>query len=61
MVLCARAHHGWATDVDILYGHIIGAVITGNGGGKGIKIHHDQINGGNVVGLHHVLVCTSPT
>ena len=45
MVLGGGANHGWAADVDVLQGQCIGGVRLGDGGGEGIQIDDDQIDG----------------
>ena len=51
MVLCCRAHHRGATDIDI-FDHFVAGRTARDGLGEGIKVHHDQIDGADPVRLH---------
>ena len=52
MVLGGAPQHGRSADVDVFNGIVEGHVGFGHGGLKGIKIHHHQVDGGNLVGGH---------
>ncbi|MNE63951.1 hypothetical protein D3C80_1593330 [compost metagenome] len=44
MVLGSRAHHGWATDIDILYGVFQRAIWASDGLREGIQVYHNHID-----------------
>ncbi len=59
MVLGSGAHHGRATDIDILYGVFQRASFTGNGRGKGIKVHYHHIDRIDAMLSHDPIILTA--
>ena len=56
MILGRGAHHRRAADVDVLDGIRVGAVGFGDGLREGIEIHHQQVDGRDVVLRHDGVV-----
>jgi hypothetical protein len=60
VILCGGTNHGRSADINILHRVFQRAVGTCDGGLEGIQIHHDQIDGRDFVGRHHLIVCAAP-
>lgn len=56
VVLGGGANHGRAADVDVLDRIGQGAIGLGDGGGEGIEVDHDHVDGGDVVLSHDGVV-----
>ena len=56
IILCRCAHHGRATDIDIFDGVFKRNIRLGDGGGEGIKIYDNHVDGWDIVLLHRIHV-----
>ena len=56
VVLGRGAQHGGSADVDVLDRLLVAAAGTGDGGGEGVEVHHQQVDGRNAVLGHDGII-----
>ena len=56
VVLGRGAQHGGSADVDVLDRLLVAAARTGDGGGEGVEVHHQQVDGRNAVLGHDGII-----
>ena len=59
VILCRRAQHGGAADVDMLYRLSVAAVRACDGFREWIKIDHQEVDGRDLMQRHHRIVHTA--
>ena len=61
VILRGGAHHGRTADIDIVHRVVVAAIGARHGGGEGIEIDGQQIDGFDVVLAHHRFVDAAPS
>ena len=59
MVLGRGAHHGWAADINILYGIFQRTAFASNGLGKRVEVNDNHVDWGDVMLFHNGVVLTA--